>query len=176
MEAYMAAKNKQEDIEPVVRQYSNMLYRVCFLILKNEQDVRDVLQETFLKYIEKKPVFRSEDQRKLWLVKVSQNKCKEFLRFHKRHSYVPFDEVENSIMITDGLDLDTKEALSFIWNLDHKLKSAVILYYIEGYSVREVAGILSISETAVKKRLQRAREKMKICNEQYSGGVAYETR
>lgn len=172
----MAAKKKQEDIEPVVRQYSNMLYRVCFLILKNEQDVRDVLQETFLKYIEKKPVFRSEDQRKLWLVKVSQNKCKEFLRFHKRHSYVPFDEVENSIMITDGLDLDTKEALSFIWNLDHKLKSAVILYYIEGYSVREVAGILSISETAVKKRLQRAREKMKICNEQYSGGVAYETR
>lgn len=172
----MAAKKKQEDIEPVVRQYSNMLYRVCFLILKNEQDVRDVLQETFLKYIEKKPVFRSEDQRKLWLVKVSQNKCREFLRFHKRHSYVPFDEVENSIMITDGLDLDTKEALSFIWNLDHKLKSAVILYYIEGYSVREVAGILSISETAVKKRLQRAREKMKICNEQYSGGVAYETR
>ncbi len=172
----MAAKKKQEDIEPVVRQYSNMLYRVCFLILKNEQDVRDVLQETFLKYIEKKPVFRSEDQRKLWLVKVSQNKCKEFLRFHKRHSYVPFDEMENSIMITDGLDLDTKEALSFIWNLDHKLKSAVILYYIEGYSVREVAGILSISETAVKKRLQRAREKMKNCNEQYSGGVAYETR
>lgn len=172
----MAAKKKQEDIEPVVRQYSNMLYRVCFLILKNEQDVRDVLQETFLKYIEKKPVFRSEDQRKLWLVKVSQNKCREFLRFHKRHSYVPFDEVENSIMITDGLDLDTKEALSFIWNLDHKLKSAVILYYIEGYSVREVAGILSISETAVKKRLQRAREKMKNCNEQYSGGVAYETR
>ena len=172
----MAAKKKQEDIEPVVRQYSNMLYRVCFLILKNEQDVRDVLQETFLKYIEKKPVFRSEDQRKLWLVKVSQNKCREFLRFHKRHSYVPFDVVENSIMITDGLDLDTKEALSFIWNLDHKLKSAVILYYIEGYSVREVAGILSISETAVKKRLQRAREKMKNCNEQYSGGVAYETR
>ena len=172
----MAAKNRQEDIEPVVRQYSNMLYRVCFLILKNEQDVRDVLQETFLKYIEKRPVFKSEDQRKLWLVKVSQNKCKEFLRFHKRHSYVPFDEVENNIMITDGLDLDTKEAISYIWNLDHKLKSAVILYYIEGYSVREVAGILSISETAVKKRLQRAREKMKIFNEQYSGGAVYETR
>ena len=59
----MASNNKQEDIEPVVRRYSNMLYRVCFLILKNEQDVRDVLQETFLKYIEKKPVFKSEEQR-----------------------------------------------------------------------------------------------------------------
>ncbi len=172
----MAAKKKQEDIEPVVRQYSNMLYRVCFLILKNEQDVRDVLQETFLKYIEKKPVFRSEDQRKLWLVKVSQNKCKEFLRFHKRHSYVPFDEMENSIMITDGLDLDTKEALSFIWNLDHKLKSAVILYYVEGYSVKEVAQMLSVTEAAVKKRLQRAREKMKEMDKEYSGGLIYETR
>ena len=50
----MAAKLKNEDIEPVVRQYSNMLYRVCFLILKNEQDVKDVLQETFIKYIDRK--------------------------------------------------------------------------------------------------------------------------
>lgn len=172
----MASNNKQEDIEPVVRRYSNMLYRVCFLILKNEQDVRDVLQETFLKYIEKKPVFKSEEQRKLWLVKVSQNKCKEFLRFHKRHSYIPFEEVENSVMITDGLDFDSKETIAYIWNLDPKLKSAIILYYIEGYSVKEVAGILSISETAVKKRLQRGREKMKLYNDQYSGGLAYETR
>ena len=65
----MAAKYKNEDIEPVVRQYSNMLYRVCFFILKNEQDVKDVLQETFVKYIEKRPVFESEEQRKLWLIK-----------------------------------------------------------------------------------------------------------
>ena len=160
----MAAKLKNEDIEPVVRQYSNMLYRVCFLILKNEQDVKDVLQETFIKYIEKRPVFESEEQRKLWLIKVSQNKCKEFLRFHKRHSYVPLDEVENSVMITDGLDFD------------YKLKSAVILYYVEGYSVKEVALMLSVTEAAVKKRLQRAREKMKEMDKEYSGGMIYETK
>ena len=79
-------------------------------------------------------------------------------------------------MITDGLDLDSKETIAYIWNLEPKLKSAIILYYIEGYSVKEVAGILSISETAVKKRLQRGREKMKLYNDQYSGGLAYETR
>ncbi len=172
----MAAKSKNADIETVVRQYSNMLYRVCFFILKNEQDVKDVLQETFIKYIEKGPVFESEEQRKLWLIKVSQNKCKEFLRFHKRHSYIPLDEVENSVMITDGLDFDTKETIAFIWNLDYKLKSAVILYYVEGYSVKEVAQMLSVTEAAVKKRLQRAREKMKEMDKEYSGGMIYETR
>ena len=169
----MAAKKKQEDIEPVVRQYSNMLYRVCFLILKNEQDVRDVLQETFLKYIEKKPVFRSEDQRKLWLVKVSQNKCKEFLRFHKRHAAVPLDEVEKSISVTDGMDTYTTSILSLIWNLKYKLKSVVILYYIEGYSVKEVAQILGISESAVKKRLERARKELRIVAD-VDGGLVYE--
>ena len=150
----MRADTEKDDIESVVRQYSNMLYRVCFFILKNEHDVKDVLQETFLKYMEKKPIFESECQRKVWLFKVSQNKCKEFLRFHKRHSWVPLDEVENDLMITEGLDYDTRESISYIWNLDYKLKSAVILYYIEGYSVREVADMLSITEAAVKKRLQ----------------------
>ena len=172
----MAAKRKQDDIEPVVRQYSNMLYRVCFFILKNEQDVKDVLQETFLKYMEKRPVFESENQRKVWLIKVSQNKCKEFLRFHKKHAWLPLDEVENSVMITDGMDIETKETISNIWNLDYKLKVVVILYYIEGYSVREVAEMLSISEAAVKKRLQRAREKLKLMDEEITGGVVYETR
>ena len=172
----MAAKLKSEDIESVVRQYSNMLYRVCFFILKNEQDVKDVLQETFVKYIETRPVFESEEQRKLWLIKVSQNKCKEFLRFHKRHIYIPLDEVENSVMITGGLDFDTKETIAFIWDLDYKLKSAVILYYVEGYSVKEVAQMLSVTEAAVKKRLQRAREKMKEMDKEYSGGMIYETK
>ncbi len=172
----MTASGKKEDIEPVVRQYSNMLFRMCFLILKNEQDVKDILQETFISYMTKRPEFKSEEHRKAWLIKVSQNKCKEFLRFHKKHSWIPLDEVENSLMITDGMNLDTRETLSVLWNLDYKLKSVVILHYIEGYSVREVAELLSLSEMAVKKRLQRAREKMRLMEEELAGGMIYEAR
>lgn len=163
--------NKNEDLESVIDKYSDMLYKICFLILKNEHDTRDVLQETFLTYYTKNRGFESEEHRKAWLIKVSQNKCKEFLRFHKRHAALPLEEMEETLIITDGLRGSERELLSLVWDLDYKLKSVVILHYIEGYSVNEIASILKMSPAAVKKRLQRAREKLSM---QCKGEPAYE--
>ena len=164
-------KNRNDDLESVIDRYSDMLYKICFLILKNEHDTRDVLQETFLTYYTKNRGFESEEHKKAWLIKVSQNKCKEFLRFHKRHAALPLEEMEETLIITDGLRGSERELLSLVWDLDYKLKSVVILHYIEGYSVNEIASILKMSPAAVKKRLQRAREKLSM---QYKGEPAYE--
>lgn len=169
----MNKKVADEDIEQTIIEYSDLLYKICFLILKDDSDVQDVLQETFIKYMTKSPDFESEDHKKAWLIKVSQNKCKEFLRFHKRHAAVPLEEVEESFSVTDGMDTDTSNILSLIWNLKYKLKSVVILYYIEGYKVNEVARILGISESAVKKRLERARKELWIAKDA-EGEIVYE--
>ena len=59
-------------------------------------------------------------------------------------------------------DFGEQEVLREISQLPMKLKSAIILYAIEGYSVKEISEILNISEAAVKKRLQRSREKLSI--------------
>ncbi len=157
----MSNKATNADLENTILKYSDLLYRICFLILKNEQDVGDVIQETFIQYMKKHPDFESEEKKKAWLIKVSQNKCKDFLRFHKRHSYVPIDEVEDILMGTSDVEPSHKVQLEEIWELDYKLKSVVILYYIEGYSVKETAQMLAISESACKKRLERARNKLK---------------
>lgn len=157
----MSNKATNADLENTILKYSDLLYRICFLILKNEQDVGDVIQETFIQYMKKHPDFESEEKKKAWLIKVSQNKCKDFLRFHKRHSYVPLDEVEDILMGTSDVEPSYKVQLEEIWELDYKLKSVVILYYIEGYSIKETAQMLAISESACKKRLERARNKLK---------------
>lgn len=157
----MSNKATNADLENTILKYSDLLYRICFLILKNEQDVGDVIQETFIQYMKKHPDFESEEKKKAWLIKVSQNKCKDFLRFHKRHSYVPLDEVEDILMGTSDVEPSHKVQLEEIWELDYKLKSVVILYYIEGYSIKETAQMLAISESACKKRLERARNKLK---------------
>ena len=163
--------DKNADLEAAINKYSDMLYKICFVILKNEHDTKDVLQDTFLIYYTKKPEFESEDHRKAWLIRVSQNKCREFLRFHKRHASLSLDKIDESEIITNGLNDYEKELLSMIWNMSLKLKSVVILHYIEGYSVDETADILKISSSAVKKRLQRAREQMKT---DFEGGLVYE--
>ena len=167
-----AERNKR--LEWVIENYSSLLYKVCFIILKNEQDTKDVLQETFITYMIKNPTFNSEEHEKAWLIKVSQNKCKEFLRFHKKHASIPLEEVEESLVITSGMNIEDKEKLRLIWNLNYKLKSVVILYYVEGYSVKETASILRISETAVKKRLQRARQMLAELGRNYEGGIICE--
>ena len=169
----MNKKVSDEEVEQTIIEYSDLLYKICFLILKDDSDVQDVLQETFIKYMTKSPDLESEDHKKAWLIKVSQNKCKEFLRFHKRHVAVPLEEVEESFSVTDGMDTDTSNILSLIWNLKYKLKSVVILYYIEGYKVNEVARILGISESAVKKRLERARKELRIAKD-VEGEIVYE--
>ena len=163
--------DKNADLEAAINKYSDMLYKICFVILKNEHDTKDVLQDTFLIYYTKKPKFESEDHRKAWLIRVSQNKCREFLRFHKRHASLSLDKIDESEIITNGMNDYEKELLSMIWNMSLKLKSVVILHYIEGYSVDETADILKISSSAVKKRLQRAREQLKT---DYEGGLVYE--
>ena len=169
----MNKKVSDEEVEQTIIEYSDLLYKICFLILKDDSDVQDVLQETFIKYMTKSPDYESEDHKKAWLIKVSQNKCKEFLRFHKRHAAVPLEEVEESISVTNGMDTSSIELLSQIWNLKYKLKSVVILYYIEGYSVKEVAQILGISESAVKKRLERARKELRMLTS-VEGELVYE--
>ena len=169
----MNRKVTDADLEQTINKYSDTLYKICFLILKDENDIKDVLQETFIKYMTKAPDFKSEEHKKAWLIKVSQNKCREFLRFHKRHAAVPLDEVEESISVTNGMDTYSIEMLSLIWNLKYKLKSVVILYYIEGYSVKEVAQILGISESAVKKRLERARKELRM-HTSVEGELVYE--
>ena len=163
--------NENDDLEFVINKYSDMLYKICFVILKNEQDVQDVLQETFLSYHTKKPEFESAEHKKAWLIKVSQNKCREFLRFHKRHAAVSLDSIDETACITRGLNDEEKDLLSLVWSLNYNLKSVVILYYIEGYSIEETAGMLGLSVSAAKKRLERARKKLRA---DYEGGFVYE--
>ena len=170
----MNQEERNADLELVIDRYSNMLYKICFMILKHEQDTKDVLQETFLAYMTKSPAFTSEEHKKAWLIRVSQNKCKEFLRFHRKHAGIPLEEVEESLEITNGMNIEDREKLRLIWNLSYNLKSVVILYYVEGYSVKETAIILRISEVAVKKRLQRARKILMQLGREYEGGIVCE--
>ena len=64
-------------------------------------------------------------------------------------------------MGTSDVEPSHKVQIEEIWELEYKLKSVVILYYIEGYSIKETAQMLAISESACKKRLERARNKLK---------------
>lgn len=151
----MSTKNEAE-IKRVIQVHGNLLYRTALVILGNPHDTQDVLQEVLLKYMEKSPDFRDENHEKAWLLKVTANLCRDFLRFNKRHAYVSIDELE-----TICSQPRQQETLKEVFNLPPKFKTVLLLHYVEGYQLKEIAEILSISENAVKKRLQRGKEALK---------------
>lgn len=144
-------------IEEAVATYSNMLYKICIVMLCNEQDSQDAIQETFCRYLEKSPDFTDSEHEKAWLIQVAANICRDMLRFRSRHPMVSIDEITDSYATADDRNILTE-----LLELPVKHRTVIYLHYVEGYQVREVASILKISEHAVKKRLQRGREQLRL--------------
>lgn len=158
--------NREEDISSVMELYGASIYRMSYFILQNDQDAQDVLQETLIKYMQKAPAFRSEEHRKAWLFRVANNLCKDMLRFQKRNRCVNWEELqemEQGVEMGDSGsdDPDNIQLLAQIFSLAEKYKRVIYLHYYEGYSVKEMAVILQISEGAVKKRLERGRNQLR---------------
>ena len=143
-------------IENIINLYGDLLYRTGIMILGNPQDVQDVLQEVMLKVLQKMPEFHDSEHEKAWLLRVTINICKDMLRFRFRHQYIQIDELE-----IEAADTDDRQLLQEIIQLPSSWRIVLILHYVEGYSLREIADILSVSENAVKKRMQRAKAGLK---------------
>ena len=152
-----------DDVERIVNEYGDMLYRLCILMLKNESDAEDVVQETIIKYYQKSPTFADCEHEKAWLIRVATNKCRDLLRFRMRHSQIDDDYLEK--ISYDSSDSGIIEALAA---LPDKFRLVLTLHYIEDYRVEDIAKIINRTSSAVKMRLQKGRKLLeKIYREEY---------
>ena len=162
--------NRKENIVRIMELYGDSIYRMSYFVLQNDQDAQDVLQETLIKYMQKAPAFQSDSHEKAWLLSVANNLCKDMLRFHKRNRCINLDDLMGSSLeplTTAGHPSDNSELIARIFALADKYKRVIYLHYYEGYSVKEIAHILKISEGAVKKRLERGRHQLRQMIEEY---------
>lgn len=145
----------KNDIEAVYDMYADMLYRLSLSYLQNSEDARDAVQDVFIKYVTASDIFKDDEHKKAWLIRVTVNCCNDMLRRRKLRNYVPLDEISETVAIDEESDSDIMNCLKLI---PPKNRAAVILHYLEGYSVEETAKVLKISVSAVKMRLKRGRE------------------
>ena len=153
------------DFHNKYKEYGEMLYRIAFVLLGNTDDTEDILQEVFITFLYNSPEFKTKEHEKAWLIRITQNKCINLLKSSSKKS-VSIDELQ---LPTYSENNEEKiDIVKNILSLPHKYKTAVILYYYNDYSVEEIAKILKISKSAVKMRLKRAREILKIELEDYN--------
>ena len=152
------------DFEIKYDQYGEMLYKIAFLYFGNAEDTEDALQEVFMKLLYAAPRFHSEAHEKAWLIRTTQNKCRDMLRRSSRKDTT----LDGLPLAAKDDDCDTKlDVRSKIIALPPQYKTVVILYYYYDYSVGAIANTLRLSTSAVKMRLKRARELLKIELEGY---------
>ena len=142
-----------DEIERIVREYGDMLFRVCLVMLGSESDAEDAVQDTVIKFMQKAPAFDSGEHEKAWLIRVASNRCKDMLRFRRR--LAPLEAAGLGEYITDPEDCGIVEALMA---LPDQFRIVLTLYYVEEYSVRDIAGVIGRTESAVKMRLQKGRK------------------
>ncbi len=141
--------------ERAVREYSRTVLKIAFSYTKNVSDAEDIAQEVFLALLREKKPFSTEEHLKSWLIRVTINKCKNYVNsgwFSKRGE-MPDD--------LSYLAKEDSDVLTAVLSLNIKYRIPIHLFYYEDYSIREIAKILKIPEATVGTRLRRGREKLK---------------
>lgn len=145
-----------DNIENLVHTYGDVLYRLCYVILQSESDAEDVVQETIIKYIEKKPSLKDYEHTKAWLITVAKNKCRDMLRYKQRHSHIDIDNMREVPVHSPEIGI-----LETLMTLPEKFRIVLMLYYVEEYKIDEIAKIVGKTPSAIKMRLQKGRKLLK---------------
>ena len=138
-----AKKHDKEAFGQLIKMYTPSMYKAAKAILKNDEDTADAIQETALTCWEKIGTLKKDKYFKTWLIRILINHCNQM--------------PEEGSMEENFAAVEWKE---FLQCLDEKYRIVTILYYVEGFKIREIAQILDISEKTVSGRLATARDRM----------------
>lgn len=147
---------KKEQLGKLIIASEDTLYHVAKTLLHSDADCADAIQEAIVKAFTNLHTLRKDSYAKTWLVRIVINECYAIMR--KQKNIVSLEEYQNQEAVWKE---DYSELYEAIRKLPEDTKICVTLYYLEGYSVKETAKILEVTESAVKNRLARARAKLR---------------
>ena len=148
----------EQEVSNAIEQYSDMVLRLCTVYLKNSTDAEDIFQTVFLKYALHDAPFESTGHEKAWLIRVTSNACKDWLKsfFHSRT--IPLEDLSDCAPAVTSEQYAVMEAL---WSLPKQYRDVIYLHYYEGYTAPEIAGILKRNPNTVYTHLRKGKELLK---------------
>lgn len=149
----------KEELLALYDQYSEHVFRLAFSFLGSPADAEDIVQDVFLKVLEKQCRI-DKGKEKSFLLTVTANCCRDFLKQVYRKRVVAYDDVEGKLYY-ENLSSEESELIKAVMHLPQKYRIAIHLHYYEGYTFKEIARILHLSPSAVSMRIHRGREELK---------------
>ena len=147
----------ESDYTNTVFRNQKRIYLIALSFLRSPEDAEDVMQNVLLKLLQRRIGFADEIHMDKWLTRVTVNESRSLLR--KRHGEVPLEEVE-AMYAAPSFEPE-QELIRAVMALPANLRTVIHLFYYEELSVKEISALLHLSQSAVKTRLCRGREKLK---------------
>lgn len=148
---------KKEQLGELIIASQDALYHVAKSLLYSDTNCADAIQESIVKAFSNIHTLKSDAYAKTWLTRILINECYGIMRKEKR--IISLEDCSQEEKAENQKNyLDLYEAIS---HLPKEARVAITLYYMEGYSVKEIAKLLNKSESAIKNRLLRARARLK---------------
>lgn len=141
------------------------LYQLALRLCKNEGLVNEVLQETWVRAIQKLPDFQWKSTLKTWLIGILINTERELYRQTQRNHKPPIVKKKNFESSNSDKKIDLENAVS---QLPRGYREAIILHDIEGYTHKEIAALLGTSEGTSKSQLFQARKRLRSILSEYN--------
>lgn len=155
------------EFETIILEYQDRVYNLCRYMVRDPQVARDAAQDVFLKAYRHLKDFRPGASLYTWLYRIAVNTCLDYNRKSQRSALrsdslsedlaagAPSPEQHyESRQITEAVQLALQK-------LPEKLRAAIVLREIEGFSYEEIAEVLHTSAGTVKSRISRAREQLR---------------
>lgn len=151
----------RRDQELLYRRHAPRLYAVCLQYSGNDEEARDILQEGFIKIFDNLIHYKNEGSFEGWMRRIVVNTALE--KFRNNHNLYRVDDIDNipepdiNPQSEDYAGLEAVDLLEIIRELPPKYRMVFNLFAIEGYSHKEISGMINISEGTSKSNLSRAR-------------------
>ena len=150
--------------EELYERYADKVYRKCLSFVKDQAKAEDFTHDIFLKLILRVGTFNESSKFSTWLFSITYNYCMDQLRVHKKQAE---DELDETIDIADepeefdDIELEAKKLKKALEVLSHDERTILLMKYQDGFSIRDIADTFGFTESEVKMRLKRTKEKLK---------------
>ncbi len=149
-----------KELVEVYQRNVDRVYKLCYVYLKNAVDAEDAVQSVFLKFLQSNVSFYDSEHEKAWFIATAKNYCKDILKSWWKRQRVDFETLPD--IASSNEDQQEKEVILKLLALPERYRVVLYLYYLEGYSVKEIAVHLERNESTIRSQLQRGREQLKI--------------